>query len=287
MNEALIFLLVAASILVLILWAARGYGSGRVQTHEDVSDHASAVQRELRNLRLKKQRDSFADDATAVQLPVAARAMTAHPHDGRVIVLDTETTGLSQYARLITLAAIRFEVRGGEPTMLEHIHRVYDPRRNNEPGAERIHGWDDWTLRFQPLFADEAAEIHRWLSWADRLVMHNAEFDTRFLNRELRKAEVPELSTSAFCTMEGFRARYPGQRASLDECAARIGLRRYSHRHGALEDAFLASRLYFSLLGSQRPPQWTGAWMRPTNFQQPQPRPAGDLPRRQKKVPRK
>ena len=67
----------------------------------------------------------------------------------RVIVLDTETTGLLPYDRIVTLAAIRFEgVERGD-----HIYRVYDPRKDSHPGALAVHGWDDWTLRFQDLFA--------------------------------------------------------------------------------------------------------------------------------------
>ena len=196
----------------------------------------------------------------------------------RVIVLDTETTGLLPYDRIITLAAIRFE--GTERR--DHIYRVYDPRKDSHPGAFAVHGWDDWTLRFQALFADDADEIHEWLSWADRLVMHNASFDMRYVERELRKAEAPQLAVSTHCTMLQARETWNGS-AKLDDCLGRIGVRRQSHTHGALEDALLTANLYFHLQGASVRHEWVGDLPGPTNLRAAPSRPAGRLPRRETK----
>ena len=196
----------------------------------------------------------------------------------RVIVLDTETTGLLPYDRIVTLAAIRFE--GAERQ--DHIYRVYDPRKDSHPGAFAVHGWDDWTLRFQDLFADDADEIHEWLSWADRLVMHNASFDMRYVERELRKAEAPLLTVSAHCTMLQARETWSGS-AKLDDCLGRIGVRRRSHTHGAFEDALLTANLYFHLQDAPVRHEWAGDLPDPTNLREAPPRPTGQLPRRETK----
>ncbi|MFD2142322.1 exonuclease domain-containing protein [Ancylobacter oerskovii] len=194
----------------------------------------------------------------------------------RVIVLDTETTGLSQYDKIITLAALRFE--GTE--LKDSLHHVYDPRKDSHPGALAVHGWDDWTLRFQDLFAETAEEVRDFLLWGDRLVAHNAEFDMRYVEREIRKAGLAPLDhPDVYCTMERSRRRWSGS-AKLDLCLDRIGLQRAGARHGAYEDAFLTSCLYFNLQGSNDRPAAPITWPAPTNLRPAPPRPDGTLPRR-------
>lgn len=193
----------------------------------------------------------------------------------RVIVLDTETTGLQPYDRMVSLAALRFE---GEQSQGD-LHRVYDPRKDSHPGALAVHGWDDWTLRFQDLFADDADEVREWLAWADVLVMHNAAFDMRYIARELRKAEVAPIEVDAFCTMEGAHRAWNGS-ARLDDCLSRLGLRRSGSRHGAYEDALLTACLYFHLQGSSYRPALPDVWPAPTNLRPAPARPEGPLPRR-------
>lgn len=193
----------------------------------------------------------------------------------KVIVLDTETTGLLPYDRMISLAALRFE---GE-AFVGDLHRIYDPRKDSHPGALSVHGWDDWMLRFQDLFADDAEDVREWLAWADLLVMHNAAFDMRYVARELRKAEAAPIETESYCTMEAARLTWRGS-AKLDDCLARIGMRRTGNLHGAYEDAFLTACLYFHLQGSSFRPMPPAQWPEPTNLRHSPPRPEGALPRR-------
>lgn len=199
------------------------------------------------------------------------------PHQ-RTIVLDTETTGILPYDKMVALAAIRFD-RG---RYAGHIYRVYDPRKDSHPEAYRVHGWDDWTLRFQPLFEEEADEIRGWLDWAECLVMHNAEFDLRYVHREIRKANRAPLEKRHFCTMVHARDRWPGQPAKLSDCIRRLGLGRQDARHDAFQDAFLTARLYFHMHGAPLP-SWVDAWPQPSNLLPAPPRPEGDLPRRSPK----
>lgn len=203
-----------------------------------------------------------------------------HTRPKRVIVVDTETTGLSSYDRIITLGAIRLE--GGEPERA--LHLVFDPRKDSSPGALAVHGWCNWTTRFQDLFADWALKVHRWLSWADEIVAHNASFDMHYIQRELRKAGANPVSLPVTCTMELARAKWRGDSAKLDDCISRVGLARKGVRHGALEDAALAGCLYLNLTGQRsRLPDLVLAathWPAPTNARHVPPRPAGPLPRR-------
>lgn len=203
-----------------------------------------------------------------------------HTRAKRIIVLDTETTGVQRYDRVVTLGAVRLE--GGE--VGKALHLVFDPRKDSHPEALSIHGWDDWTTRHQDLFADLAPRIFDWLSWADEIVAHNAAFDMHYVQRELRKAEVDQLSQPTICTMEMSRAKWRGQSAKLDDCISRIGLSRIEKRHGALEDAALTAGLLVSMSGQnsrlieilKKARRWPG----PTNAKPAPPRPEGELPRR-------
>ena len=203
-----------------------------------------------------------------------------HTRRKRVIVLDTETTGVTPYDRIVTLGAIRLE--GDE--VGRALHLVFDPRKDSHPQAFAVHGWCDWTTRFQDLFADLAPRIFDWLSWADEIVAHNADFDMHYVQRELRKAEAEQLSQPALCTMEMARERWYGEPAKLDACLQRIGMARQGQRHGALEDAVLTAGLYLHMTGQKsrlldhlaKPRTWPG----PSNEKPCPPRPAGELPRR-------
>lgn len=197
-----------------------------------------------------------------------------------VVVLDTETTGFLPYDRIVSLAAVRSVEASPN---YELLYRCFDPRKDSHPGAFAVHGWDDWTTRFQDLFADQAAELHDWLSSADMIVAHNADFDLRYVNREFRKCGLPPLSAQSFCTMDAAGSRWSGS-ATLDASIARCGLSRRGARHDALEDAFLTWNLFRHLHGMSlvAPPS---EWPQPSNYRTPPPRPAGELPRRERKVP--
>lgn len=198
----------------------------------------------------------------------------------QIIVLDTETTGVQRYDKIITLAAIRTSEAGDDAELL---YRCFDPRKDSHPGALSIHGWDDWTTRFQDLFADHATELHRWFSESDLLVMHNAEFDLHFVNREFRKCGLPPLSAPAYCTLQQARTQWPGS-AGLDACAKRLGLRRVTRKHHPLEDAFLTWNLYRHFNGAPTIPSRDN-WPEPENLRPAPPRPLGELPRRHAKRP--
>jgi len=196
-------------------------------------------------------------------------------------VIDVETTGFAPNDRIVALAAIR--LIGLEMPPDGHYYLVFYLRKDNHPEAEAIHGWDDWTLRFQGLFATTAVELHRIFSAAALLICHNAEFDIAMLQSEFHTAGLPPLATKVSCTMLAARGRWPGQRASLDACLARIGQPRAGQRHGAFEDAFLTMNLYRFYHGAAQPYR-LHTYPAPTNYRAPPPRPAGKLPRRVRKT---
>lgn len=174
---------------------------------------------------------------------------------GRVVVLDTETTGLSASAghRIVSFAAI--ELLDGVVTGAQQSF-VFNPQRKCDAGAERVHGLKSKYLSKQEPFESRAAEIATFLGSAP-IVAHNASFDIEFLVAEFRRSKVKYRPATAYCTMQMFKAVCPRNRKSLDAACSRLNVdasARGSH-HGAFVDATLCTAL-FQILTS---PEWPNA----------------------------
>lgn len=170
----------------------------------------------------------------------------------REIVLDTETTGLDPEAghKLIEIAAI--ELVNHLPTG-RNFHRYLNPEREIEAEAQAIHGMKLADLADKPVFAAIVAELLEFLGDA-RLVIHNAEFDVKFLNSELKALGFPPIPIArAIDTVQMARRKFPGAPASLDALCQRFSIDN-THRtlHGALLDAELLSEVYLELIGGRQ-----------------------------------
>ncbi len=170
----------------------------------------------------------------------------------REIVFDTETTGLDPEAghKIIEIAAI--ELVNHLPTG-RNFHRYVNPERDIAPEAQAIHGMKLSDLADKPVFAGIVSELLEFLGDA-RLVAHNAEFDVKFLNAELKALGFPPVPMArALDTVQMARRKFPGAPASLDALCQRFGVDN-AHRtlHGALLDAELLSEVYLELIGGRQ-----------------------------------
>ncbi len=172
----------------------------------------------------------------------------------RQVVLDTETTGLDAEAghRIIEVGCI--ELVNRRPTQ-RRFHRYVNPDRRVDAGALEVHGIDDQFLASQPRFAEIAAELLEFLDGAE-LVIHNADFDVEFLNRELRRIPGMPRDIRECCrvldTLALARRMHPGQRNSLDALAKRYNVDASKRElHGALLDAEILAAVYLSMTGGQ------------------------------------
>jgi DNA polymerase-3 subunit epsilon len=170
----------------------------------------------------------------------------------REIILDTETTGLDPDAghRLIEVACL--ELSNHLPTG-RSFHRYLNPERAVDDEAVKVHGLTTDFLKDKPLFTEIVSEFLAFIDDA-RLVIHNAEFDLKFLNAELgRLGFSPIALRRAVDTVQLARRKFPGQPASLDALCARFGIDN-AHRtlHGALLDAELLSEVYVELVGGRQ-----------------------------------
>ena len=128
-----------------------------------------------------------------------------------VAFCDVETTGLGNHDRIVSFGGIGMISRNLAKgrAIWNIVYLVFDPGTENRRGAEQIHGFSDSTLRLQDPFAVHAAEVRRFLTSYELLVAHNAAFDLRFINREMRLAGLPALTRPVYCTMKGYRALEP------------------------------------------------------------------------------
>ena len=170
----------------------------------------------------------------------------------REIILDTETTGLDPATgdRLVEIAGV--EVLNFIPTG-EFYHTYIDPERDVPDGAFRVHGLSTEFLKGKPLFRDVAAEFLAFIG-DSRLVIHNAEFDIKFLNAEFKRAGLPLLPADrAFDTLTYARRKHPGAANSLDALCARYKIDNSRRtKHGALMDSEILAEVYAELMGGRQ-----------------------------------
>jgi len=170
----------------------------------------------------------------------------------REIVFDTETTGLDPTTgdRIVEIACV--ELFNLVPTGRE-FHAYFNPDRDMPEAATAIHGLTSSFLSDKPRFSERIEELLEFFGDA-RLVAHNAEFDIRFLQAELKLASRPPLKAEIIDTLPLARRKFPGSPASLDALCRRFGIDLSAReKHGALIDTRLTAQVYLELMGGKEP----------------------------------
>lgn len=171
----------------------------------------------------------------------------------REIVLDTETTGLNPADghRVVEIGCLELE---NHIATGESFHVYINPERLMPEEAFRIHGLSDEFLAEQPVMAEHMSGFLDFIA-EDTLIIHNADFDVRFLNAELdRLGKTPIPIQRAIDTVTMARQKFPGAPASLDALCKRFNIDNSSRTlHGALLDAQLLAEVYLELIGGRQP----------------------------------
>lgn len=171
----------------------------------------------------------------------------------REIVLDTETTGFepSEGHRIVEIGAV--ELFNHLPTGATY-HQYINPERLMPKEAFEVHGLGDDFLRDKPVFRDIGQAFLDFIGDA-QLVIHNAAFDMKFLNAELKAAGFPGLPYArATDTLMIARSKFPGSPASLDALCRRFGVDNSAReKHGALLDSEILAEVYLELIGGRQP----------------------------------
>lgn len=170
----------------------------------------------------------------------------------RQIVLDTETTGIdpTEGHRLVEIGCV--ELENYVPTG-RILHLYLNPEREVPPEAEAVHGLSTKFLKDKPLFAEIYTDFLEFVGDAP-LVIHNAEFDIKFLNHELKTVGHPGFKLKdAIDTLKIAREKFPGSPANLDALCRRFGVDNSGREyHGALLDSQLLAEVYLELLGGRQ-----------------------------------
>lgn len=171
----------------------------------------------------------------------------------REIVLDTETTGFDPESgdRIVEIGAV--ELIGHMPTGKTY-HEYIDPERAMPDEAFQVHGLGDDFLRGKPKFAQVGQSFLNFIGDA-KLVIHNAAFDIKFLNAELKWMGLPQIPwEQAIDTLAIARKKFPGSPASLDALCRRFGIDNGARTlHGALLDSEILADVYLELIGGRQP----------------------------------
>lgn len=172
----------------------------------------------------------------------------------RQIILDTETTGLhpAEGHKIIEIGCIELFNRKFTG---KKYHQYINPMRLIDDGAIAVHGITNQFLKDKPVFADIVDEFMAFINGAE-LIIHNAPFDTGFINHELAQTNNNWKPLTDYCrvvdTLVIARQLHVGQRNSLDALCKRYSVDNSQREmHGALLDAHLLAQVYLAMTGGQ------------------------------------
>ena len=170
----------------------------------------------------------------------------------RQIALDTETTGFNPEMgdRMVEIGAVEMidrEVTGN------NYHQYINPQRLIPDAVVSVHGITDYFVADKPFFHEIVDDFIEYVRGAE-LIIHNASFDVKFLNYQLKQVGKKEITE--YCKVTDSLAiakkSYPGQRNSLDALCKRLKIDN-EHRvlHGALLDSEILADVYLRMTKEQ------------------------------------
>jgi len=172
----------------------------------------------------------------------------------RQIVLDTETTGLNPETghRIIEIGCVELIDRRRTGN---NYHQYINPEREIDDGAIAVHGITNEFLADKPVMSEVCAEFLDYVKGGE-LVIHNADFDTGFIDSEfaLQKESIGVIADycSIVDTLKMARDLHPGQKNNLDALCKRYEVDNSQRDlHGALLDARILADVYLAMTGGQ------------------------------------
>lgn len=178
----------------------------------------------------------------------------------RIVVLDTETTGMNREGgphyeghRIIEIGAV--EIINRKLTG-RHYHVYIKPDREIQPDAVEVHGITDEFLRDKPEYHEIHQEFVDFIRGAE-LIAHNAPFDVGFMDHEFAGVNASHETTAQLCKVTDTLAmakKMPNMpaRKNLDSLAKHYTIDTSARvLHGALLDAEILADVYLAMTGGQ------------------------------------
>ena len=172
----------------------------------------------------------------------------------RLVVLDTETTGLNVESghKIIEIGCVEILNRNITSNI---FHEYINPLREIDEEAIEVHGITNDKLKDKPIFADIYKKFIEYLSNSP-LIIHNASFDLGFLKSEFElsnnNSHLLEKDREVLDTLKIAREKFPDKRNSLDALCSRYEVDNTDRNyHGALLDAKLLANVYLKMTRGQ------------------------------------
>ena len=169
----------------------------------------------------------------------------------REVVIDTETTGLNFRTddRIIEVGCV--ELNNYVPTG-NTLQFYCKPDKEISEGAKSIVGISDEFLQNKKSFREHHETFLKFIK-DDTLIIHNADFDLGFLNKELSLIDLPPLQNSIIDTVPLARQVLNTRVANLDYLCRRFNIDLSDRSfHGALLDSQLLASVYLELRGGKQ-----------------------------------
>ncbi|OUR80478.1 DNA polymerase III subunit epsilon [Alphaproteobacteria bacterium 46_93_T64] len=170
----------------------------------------------------------------------------------REIALDTETTGFdpSNGDRIVEIGCVELDNFMATGRV---FHCYINPERDMPDGAFKVHGLSEQFLKKHKVMAAEMDGFLKFIGDSN-LIIHNAEFDMKFINAELiRMKRLPLPMSRSIDTVAMARKMFPGAQANLDALCRRFEIDNSARtKHGALLDAELLAEVYLELRGGRQ-----------------------------------
>jgi len=162
-----------------------------------------------------------------------------------VVVLDFETTGLSpQYGdRAIEIGAVRLE----DGVIAERFQRLMNPGFRVSPFIESYTGITNEMLKGEAPCETVMAEFLDFIACRN-IVAHNASFDRRFLDFELKRARCAYEGDCCCSLLLSRRIYQDAPNHKLQTLVTHAGIPKTGSFHRALADAEMTANLWLSMI---------------------------------------
>lgn len=163
----------------------------------------------------------------------------------RIVVLDTETTGLKPHSgdEIISIGAC--EIKGGQ-ILSQSFHKLINPFRPIPRFITELTGISEEMVSDAPDFCTVVCEFLDYLQ--DSIIVgHSIDFDINFLNYKLKPYRC-KISNHCFDTGMISKALYPQNKIhTLDSIMSLMGIEPEG-RHTALGDALLTANVFLNFM---------------------------------------
>jgi DNA polymerase III epsilon subunit-like protein len=177
----------------------------------------------------------------------------------KVILFDTETTGLSIHSLLppaMTSRIIEFygclidDEIGPEP--IAELDFICDPEMPIEPIITKITGLTNADLKGRPKLKERLPEVQGLFKMAPRIVAHNIQYDYTILEHEVKRLRAEPLvwPLRKTCTVAGTE-HLKGHRLKLIDLHRELFGEGFPEAHRAKNDVTALARIWCELIKRQ------------------------------------